>query len=116
MKCPNCNKDMKEEVIFTSVNYSCNCGDGWQSVSEMLDLLRPMDFPIKLRFKDADGTSGGVFVGDLEYFNRCPKDRKFKVQRTYDPYIGLQKGMTEAEVAEALYGYKIHSDSEDDGC
>ena len=112
MKCPKCNAEMKEETLFTSVNYSCNCGDGWQSISEMLDLLRPMDFPIKLRFKDADGTSGGVFVGDLEYFNRCPKDRKFKVQRAYDPYIGMETINLKSDGKEWI----ISQDSEDDGC
>lgn len=119
MKCDKCGKDMKEEALFTSVKYSCNCGeDSWQTAEQMRDFLSPMDFPIKLRFKDADGSQGGIFVGDIDYFERCPKGRKFKIQRAYDPYIGLRKGMTETEVAETLYGYSIvnQSKDDDDGC
>lgn len=115
MKCERCGKDMKEEALFTSVEYKCNCeDDGWQTANEMKDMLTPMDLPIKLRFKDTDNSEGSIFIGSMDYFDRCPKDRRFKVQRVYDPYIGLRKGMTQDEVAEALYGYSIASD--DDGC
>ena len=107
---------MEEKTLFTSVEYTCNyCkDDGWQSIEEMLDLLSPMDLPLKLKFKDEDGKEGGVFVGDLDYFTRCPKNRKFKVQGLYDPYLGVQKGMNQDEVIQAIYGYSI--DSDDDGC
>lgn len=116
MKCEKCGKEMKEEIIFTSVNYSCNClDDGWQTVEEMLNFLTPMDLPIKLKYLDADGCTGNIFIGDLDYFSRCPKGRKFKVTKLYDPYIGLKKGMTIEQVAEALYGYPLTS-TEDDGC
>jgi hypothetical protein len=116
MKCSQCNKEMVEEVLFTSIEYRCKyCSDdGWQSVDDMRSLLSPMDFPIKLKFKEESGREGSVFVGDIEYFTRCPKTRKFKIQSVCDPYIGLQKGMTESEVAKAIYGYSI--DSDDDGC
>jgi len=114
MKCNSCGKDMKEETLFTTVEYKCNCEDGWQTSKDMIDLLSPMDLPIKLLFKDEDGRSGSILIGDMDYFNRCPSKRKFKIQRVYDPYLGLQKGMTESEVATALYGYSI--DSDDDGC
>lgn len=101
MKCPKCGKEMKEETLFTSIEYKCNCADdGWQSIDQIKDFLSPMDFPLKLRFKDNDGTNGGVFISDMTYFDRCPKDRKFKVQRAYDPYVSL----------------KSYSDSDDDGC
>jgi|GEM_PF-2965383 len=113
MNCEKCGKKMKEETLFTSIEYSCNCGDdGWKTASDMLDLLRPMDLPIKLDFKDDDGTQGGVFIGNLDYFHRSPKGRKFKVRSHYD--MGLKKGMTMDEVKQAIYGYSI--DSDDDGC
>lgn len=113
MKCQNCNREMKEEVIFTSIEYKCSCSqDGWYSSQDILDMLNPMDLPIRLDFKDSDGTKGGVFVNNLEYFTKCPRDRKFKINSPYD--MGLKKGMTEIEVAQVLYGYPI--DSDDDGC
>ena len=57
MKCDICKKEMEEKTLFTSVEYTCNyCkDDGWQSIEEMLDLLSPMDLPLKLKFKDEDG-------------------------------------------------------------
>ena len=116
MKCERCGKTMSEETLFTSVEYHCkNCTeDGWQSIDEIISMLSPMDFPIKLKFKDGSGKEGGVFVGDMDYFKRCPKDRKFKVQGLYDPYLGVQKGMNQDEVIQAIYGYSI--DPDDDGC
>lgn len=114
MKCERCGKTMKEEVIFTSIHYSCNCSEyGWYTAEDMLDRLHPMDLPIRVDFKDEDGTIGGVFVGNLDYFHSTRKGRKFKIFNRFD--IGLTKGMTEAEVAKALYGYSIDSD-DDDGC
>lgn len=92
MKCPACNREMEEKTLFTSVEYICrHCkDDGWQSVQEMLDLLSPMDLPLKLKFKDEDGKEGGVFIGDMSYFDRCPKTRKFKIQSSYDAFMGFR--------------------------
>lgn len=114
MKCDNCGKEMKEEIIFTSISYSCKCFDaGWQSAEDLLELLSPMDLPIKLKFEDEDGKSGSVFIGELTYFSRCPKGRKFKIIGICDPYSVLVKGTTELDVAEQIFGYSIVN--EDDG-
>jgi len=90
MKCDKCKKEMEAETLFTSVKYNCkHCNDNsWMSVDEMTEMLKPMDFPIKLKFMDDDGTTGAVFVSEHTYFSRCPKERKFKVIRLYDPYVG----------------------------
>lgn len=113
MKCERCGKAMKEEVIFTSVEYSCNCSeDGWYTAEDMLERLSPMDLPLRLDFKDQDGTVGGVFINNLDYFHNARKGRKFKIFNQFD--MGLKKGMTMKEVQKAIYGYSI--DSDDDGC
>lgn len=89
MICDKCGKEMKEETLFTSVNYSCTCSDGWLTVDALLDMITPMNLPIKLKYEDSDG-QGSVIVNDIGYFNRCPKNRKFKIIRLYDSYIGYQ--------------------------
>lgn len=105
MKCDHCGKEMEEKILFTSLEYFCqSCqDDGWQSIDDMLDMLSPMDFPVKLKFKDSDGKEGGVFVSDASYFDRCPRDRQFKVQGICDPYVGVQTS-------------SYFDDSDDDGC
>jgi hypothetical protein len=122
MKCDHCGKEMEEKTLFTSIEYNCkrcsSADDGWQTPDEVAQMISPMDLPLKLKFKDEDGTEGGVFIGDMNYFTRCPKGRKFKIQGILDPYLGVKKWMTPEEAAEALYGYPItrSDDSEDDGC
>ena len=74
---------MKEEALFTSINYSCNCQDGWQAINEIKSLLSDHDFPLKLKFKDEDGKEGSVFFSGMDYFDRCPPTRKFKILRSY---------------------------------
>ena len=98
---------MKEEALFTSVKYSCDCNnnsdDGWQQTTQIKLSLDLSDFPVKLRFKDSDGKEGSVFIMDKDYFDRCPQDRKFKI---LEPpiFTGFQ---SELDYAEKLYGYSI---------
>lgn len=90
MKCDKCNKEMQEEVLFTSVTYTCNCDSGWNTVTDMKRLLMMEDFPLKMKYKDEeDGPEIIIFVNDAEYFDRCPPKRKFKILYKYpDGYVG----------------------------
>lgn len=83
MNCKNCGNPMKEETLFTTVTYSCNCNNGWKTVNEIKSSLNLDDFPVKLGFKDEDGKQGSVFITDIDYFSRCPQNRKFKLQKSY---------------------------------
>lgn len=108
MKCENCGKEMQEEILFTSVNYKCNCDDGWNTVTDIKRLLLLEDYPLKMKYIDSeDGPEIIVFVGDPNYFDRCPPNRKFKIlYKCPEGFVGY-KGMSELEFAEQLYGYSI---------
>lgn len=83
MNCKKCGNEMKEETLFTTVVYSCDCNDNWKTANELKLLLNINHFPIKLNFKDEDGRQGSVFITDIEYFDRCPQYRKFKLEKNY---------------------------------
>lgn len=84
MVCKDCNKIMKEETLFTTVYYSCDCNkDDWKTADEMRNILNLKDFPASLGFKDEDGKQGSVFITDIDYFSRCPMNRKFKLRKNY---------------------------------
>lgn len=100
MICPKCKKAMKEEMLFTTVKYTCNCQDGWLTVEEIKEKLNPLERPVHLKFKDSK-SDGSVFVGNIDYFNSCPQDRKFKFK------MEMSK---ELQYAEKLYGYSIVND------
>lgn len=97
MKCNNCNNEMKEEILLTTVNYICNCQDGWLTIEQIKEKLAPLERPVHLKFKDIK-SDGSVFVGNINYFDTCPKDRKFKM---------AMETSKELKYAEKLYGYSI---------
>jgi hypothetical protein len=101
MKCTDCGKEMKEEVLFVSVSYSCECKDGWFSLDQIKEKLSPLDRPVHLKFKDENDATGSAFIGNMDYFDRCPKGRLFKVSMEFNK---------ELEYAKKLYGYSIVND------
>lgn len=102
---------MNQEALFTTISYKCVCEDGWFTIEQIKEKLCPPDSdilerPIHLKFRDSK-QDGDVFVGNMDYFDHCPKDRKFKMDLTMGNKVAISD---ETEYANFLYGYSIIND------